>query len=841
MSRARRIRTFLYGDQRIEAAELDLLHTPILQRLYDLHQLGLTDRVFIDASHSRLHHTIGVLEQADKLVGAIVKNLEAHATRVLRFRSADDTITEWKAEDAARYVRSRRLAVRLMALLHDLPHAPYGHTLEDEIQIVQQKHDDPERQSEMFYILLCHYLVWLALDDGKLPAECADLAVASPRNGDPRAQIARMLSCPELCRPPHTAAFIAFMVDLGAELLRGQSSSRRMMRCPGPAELTGFLSDLGFAMRALLHLDALHAGKLEECRAISIMQCDFDAIISGLVAKGQGGPASDSPTFHLQRDAFLLDIIGNTICADLLDYARRDTHLAGLRLDYDTDRIAENFTLAWYHFPAATEHGPFLRTAISMFSHKFRIDIPGELMNLLQIRFYVNERMIFHSTKCVAGAMLGSALQLIGWRRIPPHLALVGDAVFLYEVREAVRLLLGLLGRVPREANDRLSGAPRKAVSAALRAVEEAGISRTARSILASRRGQEISAVLGDLKAAIGILARLCSRRYYRPVFRLLPHASVDHLNLEQEQIADTFTDASTRFCAERQIEEAAGLPRGAVVIHCPKGKGPQKIANMLILYEEDGEEKTCKLCEIAKAGRKIFDQHERAVQAVQDMYRSMWRLVVSVAPPHHAEYRRISSVVGHVLDTVLSKGDSSGKDVPNDATLLKELDLAAVQPVPAQEGGVSITRPDGSSERWTAEQLDFVELVMERLGERSPRVAELGDTQDGQALDIRQLVDELLPAKQATLVQKHLYDRLWPVAELYTTNMTRQNQTNVRKELRHVSRVAAGRTQTWRDALLRDFESRRLSLPAGATLVFNRDAAALVDSIRGILRTHGG
>lgn len=43
-----------------------------------------------------------------------------------------------------------------------------------------------------------------------------------------------------------------------------------------------------------------------------------------------------------------LDIVGNTVCADLLDYAQRDSHFAGLRLDYDSDRIAETFTLVTF-------------------------------------------------------------------------------------------------------------------------------------------------------------------------------------------------------------------------------------------------------------------------------------------------------------------------------------------------------------------------------------------------------------------------------------------------------------------------------------------------------------
>jgi HD superfamily phosphohydrolase len=76
---ARRIRTVEHGDQVLEATELDLLHTPALQRLYQLHQLGFSDRVFIDASHSRMHHVVGVLQQVENILNAIVQNLESRA------------------------------------------------------------------------------------------------------------------------------------------------------------------------------------------------------------------------------------------------------------------------------------------------------------------------------------------------------------------------------------------------------------------------------------------------------------------------------------------------------------------------------------------------------------------------------------------------------------------------------------------------------------------------------------------------------------------------------------------------------------------------------------------
>lgn len=39
------VRTTLYEDQEFSLWELEIIHTPIFQRLYDLKQLGFADRV----------------------------------------------------------------------------------------------------------------------------------------------------------------------------------------------------------------------------------------------------------------------------------------------------------------------------------------------------------------------------------------------------------------------------------------------------------------------------------------------------------------------------------------------------------------------------------------------------------------------------------------------------------------------------------------------------------------------------------------------------------------------------------------------------------------------------
>src|SRR6185437_1035681 len=131
MRTTKRIRTVLYGDQRLSSAELEILHTPAMQRLYGLRQLGLTDRVYIDASHARIHHVVGVLEQVDKLVCAIINNLE-RSDRTLRVGSSKDNQRRFSANELAKVVKRRKPVIRLVGLLHDLTHAPFGHTVEDE-------------------------------------------------------------------------------------------------------------------------------------------------------------------------------------------------------------------------------------------------------------------------------------------------------------------------------------------------------------------------------------------------------------------------------------------------------------------------------------------------------------------------------------------------------------------------------------------------------------------------------------------------------------------------------------------------------------------------------------
>ena len=45
-----------------------------------------------------------------------------------------------------------------MALLHDITHAAFGHTLEDEVNVFDEKHDAPARQRRFFDALTAQLL-----------------------------------------------------------------------------------------------------------------------------------------------------------------------------------------------------------------------------------------------------------------------------------------------------------------------------------------------------------------------------------------------------------------------------------------------------------------------------------------------------------------------------------------------------------------------------------------------------------------------------------------------------------------------------------------------------------
>ena len=428
-------------------------------------------------------------------------------------------------------------------------------------------------------------------------------------------------------------------------------------------------------MTALLHLEALHKTVLTERDLPHEREYPFQTALVTALSETSYDRLLQKFEFQPNRDAFMLDIVGNTVCADLLDYAKRDSHFAGLRLDYDPERIAENFTLVSHDASAyevshpQTDGGtevrrsvpkgvtdPFegwcLRTAISLVSHKYRTDIPSELMNLLNVRFYLYERAIYHPTKCAAGSMLGTALQLLGWRgsaasevqpTLPDHLRFVGDDVFLHDIRATLDFALEWMQDLP-EANLIEVGELGKIAN--MDRVHNGLVP----ALLRLRIGQTVAETRRELTSSKLMLDRLMARRYFRPVWRALPSSTDTRLQAGAEALAEHFRQPDVRYAAERQIEKQSNLPLGTVTIHCPSRTTARKIANVLLTKPGSDGDEICKLKDIGSLDPLIFGEHQKAVKAVEQMYGSMWRLTVYVSPEHLVQYEQIAKVAGLVV-----------------------------------------------------------------------------------------------------------------------------------------------------------------------------------------------
>lgn len=118
------LRDAVHGDIELEPIEVELIDTPEFQRLRGIRQLGTAYLVYPSATHTRFEHSLGTSWMAFRVVEALRRTCAI---------SAEETT-----------------AIRIAALLHDITHIPFGHTLEDERRVLP-RHDKDE--SRFLYFL----------------------------------------------------------------------------------------------------------------------------------------------------------------------------------------------------------------------------------------------------------------------------------------------------------------------------------------------------------------------------------------------------------------------------------------------------------------------------------------------------------------------------------------------------------------------------------------------------------------------------------------------------------------------------------------------------------------
>ncbi|MEO0077731.1 MAG: HD domain-containing protein [candidate division WOR-3 bacterium] len=120
------IRDAVHGDLDFTDDELQVINTACFQRLRGIKQLGAAYLVYPSATHTRFEHSLGTCGVARQIVSHIRRNCGARPV------SADD----------------ERL-IAIYALVHDLTHIPFGHTIEDERRVFP-RHDQNAARIDYF-------------------------------------------------------------------------------------------------------------------------------------------------------------------------------------------------------------------------------------------------------------------------------------------------------------------------------------------------------------------------------------------------------------------------------------------------------------------------------------------------------------------------------------------------------------------------------------------------------------------------------------------------------------------------------------------------------------------
>jgi len=267
------LRIAVTGDVFLTGLEQEIIDTSDFQRLRGIRQLGSVNMVYPTALHTRFDHSLGTLAMAASMLRAVKDNTHS-------------------SEDERSIEPIQEALTRLYALLHDLPHVPFGHTIEDELRIFERHDKNKERINRFF-----------------------------GRNS-----------------------------DVGKLIIK-------------------------------------HLGEDAYTRFMAIYQWDGKSTLE-------------------QDDAFIYDLVSNTVCADLLDYLARDSYFCNLEIPLD-------YRFLNFLYLRRDEHGK-RRVFVRLWKAgkpQPRRDTLTDLARLLEARYIVAERAYFHHAKIISGAMLGRAIQ----------------------------------------------------------------------------------------------------------------------------------------------------------------------------------------------------------------------------------------------------------------------------------------------------------------------------------------------------------------------------------------------------------------------------------------------
>jgi HD superfamily phosphohydrolase len=385
---------------------------------------------------------------------------------------------------------------------------------------------------------------------------------------------------------------------------------------------------------------------------------------------------------------FVGDIVGNTICADLVDYIRRDHHNTGLPLALGT-RFVDSF------FVVPSDHPHFPKRMVISIERegRRRNDIVSELVKYLRYRYELTERVLVHHAKTAADAMLGKMLEL--WH----------DDLWIAEARRwdsatlptpgDLRLKLVIaekstVSQVRKDLDDRHPDREPPASSDVTKAVqkmiEDQFLARSDDGLL------EFLASSGETSGSRrGSATRMLAKDLLdRKLYKILGHAgSREDQAIAEETYRKFASDPHDRRELEKGAATFAGLAHGwEVVVWLPSYKMRLKVADVLV--QSAGS--ITPLSRVEHTSMEIVEQHQR-----------LWGVTVYAPEAVRDNPIQSDAILAYIGDrTRLRFRRPDGSTVPSRQELAVEKVLAEIHgttPSPAELLAVTAAASDQNGE----------------------------------------------------------------------------------------------------------------------------------------------
>lgn len=352
-------------DVKIEGYELLFVNTKCFQRLYNIKQLGIADRVYPFATHTRAAHCLDCLDMSQRFIDALKENIELSISL--------DGSEKKKFLDR---VKEDTPLIRVTALLHDIMHIPYSHTLEDENGILE-KGDKGERIDKMINFIN---------DELEELRESSELA-------------------------PYV--LFGFKKESGFEKML--KDAQGLLKDVKKVLWTIAFPDEDSIVQFIKRKDMKEEEKLSEKEKVDIKK----KIEKNL----------------LNPDRFYIsDIIGNTIAADLLSYILRDVEFTGIEM-----KPGFLYRLFDYIMLRQNKDTCGKARMVIKLTKKgdWRHDVLSAIIGILNVRYALTEAVIYHHAKCEASAMLGKIAYLCNLTE-SEELYDIGDEGFISLLEEKI-------------------------------------------------------------------------------------------------------------------------------------------------------------------------------------------------------------------------------------------------------------------------------------------------------------------------------------------------------------------------------------------------------------------